>query len=304
VNGVGQRAAGIAAFNVGAIKGCSNYGDISGNATPYSTDGGIAGYSIGGSIIGCSNYGKISGAGNRIGGIAGYTYDNGAIANCRNCGEIVGTGNSDFVGGIVGEGAICSVTGCTNSGKVSGYQSVGGISGYSGIVSGCSNSAAISATDNFAGGISGQPLYVTGSFNYGPVNGNGAVGGVCGSLKYSMSGCFNTASVAGSSPVGSVVGRNDGTVKDCRYVSGTGITPIGDNAGTAATVTAETIANLQGQTGLDLLNKAIKDWNENGTYNGQSVKGSIYVCNYHFKADDATTPANNGYPVIVTGAPE
>jgi hypothetical protein len=63
------------------------------------------------------------------------------------------------------------------------------------------------------------------------------------------------------------------------------------------------------QTGLDLLNKAIKDWNENGTYKDknnqvQSVKGSIYVCNYHFKADDATTPANNGYPVIVTGAPQ
>jgi hypothetical protein len=95
---------------------------------------------------------------------------------------------------------------------------------------------------------------------------------------------------------------NDGTVKDCRYVSGT---PIGDNAGTTATVTAETIANLQGTAGLDLLNNAIKDWNENGTYNGQcSVKGSIYACDYHFKADDATTPANNGYPVIVTGAPQ
>jgi hypothetical protein len=136
---------------------------------------------------------------------------------------------------------------------------------------------------------------VTGSFNYGPVNGNGYVGGVCGSLKYSISGCFNTASVTGTSPVGSVVGYNSGTVKDCRYVTGT---PIGYNAGTTANVTTETIANLQGQTGLDLLNKAIKDWNENGTYNGQSVKGSIYACDYHFVADDATTP------VIAPGAPQ
>jgi hypothetical protein len=143
---------------------------------------------------------------------------------------------------------------------------VGGISGGYGIISGCSNSAAISATDNQAGGISVQCKFnVTGSFNYGPVNGNGAVGGVCGRSYYSISGCFNTASVTGTSYVGSVVGfnQNTGTVKDCRYVSGT---PIGYNAGTTANVTAETIANLQGTAGLDLLNNAIKDWNVNGTY--------------------------------------
>jgi hypothetical protein len=241
-----------------------------------------------------------------IGGIAGQTDNSGAIANCRNCGEINGTGNGHCVGGIVGEGTSWSVTGCTNSGKVSGYQSVGGISGIYGIVSGCSNSAAIIATTNQAGGISGDTNSVTGSFNYGPVNGNGYVGGVCGSLNYSISGCFNTASVTGTSPVGSVVGYNSGTVNDCRYVLGT---PIGYNAGTTANVTTETIASLQGTTGLDLLNNAIKDWNENGTYKDkndqvQPVKGSIYACDYHFVADDATTPANNGYPVIAPGAPQ
>jgi hypothetical protein len=78
----------------GTIKGCSNYGDISSNATSQARIGGIAGYSDGGSIIGCSNYGKISGPGSFIGGIAGQTDNNGVIANCRNCGEINGTGNS------------------------------------------------------------------------------------------------------------------------------------------------------------------------------------------------------------------
>jgi hypothetical protein len=298
VNAVDQRAAGIAAFNAGEIKGCSNYGDISGNVTSQARIGGIAGYSEDGSIIGCSNYGKISGPGSFIGGIVGDADNNGVMANCRNCGEINGTGNA--VGGIVGEGTSWSITGCTNSGKVSGNSDVGGISGGDGIVSGCSNSAAISATTNHAGGISGGTNSVTGSFNYGPVKGE-RTGGVCGSLNYSISGCFNTASVTGTTYVGIIVGINYGTVNDCRYVSGTGITPIG-NGSTPATVTAETIANLQGTAGLDLLNNAIKDWN-NGTYNGQSVKGSIYACDYHFVADDAT-PANNGYPVIVTGAPQ
>jgi hypothetical protein len=54
----------------GTIKGCSNYGDISSNATSIARIGGIAGYSEDGSIIGCSNYGKISGPGRIIGGIA------------------------------------------------------------------------------------------------------------------------------------------------------------------------------------------------------------------------------------------
>lgn len=99
------------------------------------------------------------------GAIAGGNY--GRIENCRNYADVVGY--SSEIGGFVGrnqKGAV--ITGCYNAGNVtSGYQSVGGISGYDqGTVENCANVGTITVDEisqgfmgtkmkNNAGGISG-----------------------------------------------------------------------------------------------------------------------------------------------------
>ena len=89
----------------------------------------------------------------------------------------------DVVGGVCGynDGTI---TGCYNTGSVSGNERVGGVCG-----------------DNFGGTI-------TGCHNTGTVSGNMLVGGVCGhNTGGTITGCYTNS--------GGVCGVNEGTIKDC-----------------------------------------------------------------------------------------
>lgn len=149
------------------IENCVNYGTVSSKGTSATTDGtgGIVGLSTkrDASILSCTNEGTVSGY-RFVGGILGRvsiaarlegTVNKGAVSGTRDIGGIIGGTNSDsttteftlnvtnaansgtvtgtgnYIGGIIGyinsTGSV--LTGCTNTGNITGAQGVGGIIG-------------------------------------------------------------------------------------------------------------------------------------------------------------------------------
>ncbi|MFR5827994.1 MAG: hypothetical protein ACLUE1_02465 [Adlercreutzia equolifaciens] len=165
------------------------------------------------------------GVGN-AGGIVGaayYTTPTGrmAITGCRNSGSISGT---DCIGGIAGLSATF-VSNCENSGAIAGTSySVGGIVGEQknyGAVSGCTNSGAVSTSNASAYGIGG----IVGWARY-----DGAAPAYATSAPITVTGCANSASVQGGSCAGGIVGTF--------YNAGT----VSGNANTAASITSSSVA--------------------------------------------------------------
>ena len=134
------------------------------------------------------------------------------------------------VGGVCGYNLGGTISGCTNSGTVSGTEQVGGVCGDNsgGTVSGCTNSGAVSGTGHYVGGVCGycsngynDSSTVSDCVNIGTVDSSGSsVGGVCGFIsKTTVSGCYNTGVVRGSGDfIGGVCGlsyeEND-TIRNC-----------------------------------------------------------------------------------------
>ena len=110
-----------------------------------------------------------------------FGYNNGTIKN-------VGVVDSyfygfDCVGGVCGASYGGTITGCYNTGTVSGNNQVGGVCGasYGGTITGC--------------------------YNTGAVSGNNQVGGVCGfNESGTITGCYTNS--------GGVCGDNQGTITD------------------------------------------------------------------------------------------
>ena len=160
------------------------------------------------------------------GGIVGaayYTTPTGrmAITGCRNSGSISGT---DCIGGIAGLSA-AFVSNCENSGAINGTSySVGGIVGEQknyGAVSGCTNSEAVSTSNAGAYGIGG----IVGWARY-----DGAAPAYAASAPITVTGCANSASVQGGSCAGGIVGTF--------YNAGT----VSGNANTAASIASSNFA--------------------------------------------------------------
>ena len=145
----------------------------------------------------------------------------GAVENCKNEGKVscIATdedGNksgAQFVGGIAGQAVSCMVTGCTNSGAVSGVQPVGGIVGEN------ADGSSYSLSQNYT------PATVQNCVNTGNVTGGYCAGGVVGANAYgTVKSCFSTGTVQWAvgfegKIFGGVVGGNAGTVTDC-YATG------------------------------------------------------------------------------------
>ena len=241
------------------IRNCTNSGTIS--YTGSSTDGfigGIAGHIGKGTVVsGCSNSGTVTGkssGNNGTAGIVGYANDSGTatnteykIENCTNSGVISGT---NYVGGVVGYsgsgdlvitgcansaavsgsghtvGGICGcrrnvITGCYNTGNVTGQHNVGGICGNLSMgdhrLSNCYNTGNITATApstmfSGAGGIEGYTygnktadfVYIDNCYNTGTVSGKDTsswyIGGICGRLqKGILQNCHSTGEIAKAS---------------------------------------------------------------------------------------------------------
>lgn len=205
---------------------------------------------------GVSVSGSVSGKAG-VGGIAGRMTLSGTIENCENSASVAAADGVGNAGGIVGAAYYTTptgrmaVTGCRNSGSISGTDCIGGIAGLSAaFVSNCENSGAIAGTSYSVGGIVGeQKNYgaVSGCTNSGAVSTSNAgaygIGGIVGWARYdgaapayaasapiTVTGCANSASVQGGSCAGGIVGTF--------YNAGT----VSGNANTAASIASSNFA--------------------------------------------------------------
>lgn len=197
-----------AEYNAGGIVGCgSAYSftsiDLCKNTsnviTNYAGAGGIIGVADTLSITTSRNLGKITGA-------IKYSGDNSSS---------IGRGT----GGICGGSGVSWISGCENSGEISGYEGVGGIIGSTRLAYSEENGALYNNT------------YLRYCKNSGKVSAsNSHVGGLCGEGQLGCFGSLNTGDIAGIDHVGGIAGHtslsvihntiNNGTINGNNYVAG------------------------------------------------------------------------------------
>ena len=151
-----------------------------------------------------------------VGGVCGW--NKGTITGCYNTGTVSGSGN--YVGGVCGRNDNGTLTDCYNTGTVSGTSNfVGGVCGENyGTITGCYNTGTVSGSGDIVGGVCGYNWStITDCYNTGTVSGSASnVGGVCGrNYNGTITGCYNTGAVSGTDGVGGVCGSNSGTITDC-----------------------------------------------------------------------------------------
>ena len=171
-------------------------------------------------VLNCSNRAAVTGNGKYVGGIAAYM----SCENCQNYANVTNNSNSDYTGGIAGQG---KVRGSTNTANVSGYSRTGGITGTDDAEN-CSNSGNVTGYES-VGGISGNGDAVN-CENSGTVTGSSkSVGGIVGYIhgsSHKVVECINSGVVSGTTQVGGIIGyASMGSVTDCKNsakVSATG----------------------------------------------------------------------------------
>ena len=153
------------------------------------------------------------------GGIAAESI--GVIENCTSSGSVKGTGDGVFVGGIAGSAT--TITDCQNLAVVEAnggqqrniYASAGGVVGcVEGKITGCSNSGAVSGEQGWIGGIAGfADTYGEDYFtimeckNSGSVQSGNVAGGILGCADNGLlDHCVNTGGVTGGYYSGGVLG--------------------------------------------------------------------------------------------------
>ncbi|MEG2541520.1 MAG: GLUG motif-containing protein, partial [Clostridia bacterium] len=176
--------------------------------------------------------GSVKGKDN-VGGIAGYS--TGTITNCTN--KMIVTGSNNNIGGIAGY-STGTITNCTNGANVEGNAAVGGIvgkaDGAGNVISGCSNTGAITSRGTLEDKKNGIGLgaYLGGiaGLTYGDINhcyngntvavqsayGNSdIVGGIVGQSTSTISYCANIGIVRGSNKVGGIAGYKTSDTSYC-----------------------------------------------------------------------------------------
>ena len=163
ISGVGKGSSTVCCWNYGLIENIVNNCQFSSTNT-NGLLGGIAGSQIASTATtrNCINNATISGV-KYVGGIVGNLRV-GTISNCVNNGNITGSSTAVAgIAGLIGKDAAsinnAIITDCTNEGNISGVGQVGGIAGglYPQLTcTNCSNYGDISASGNSgAGGIAG-----------------------------------------------------------------------------------------------------------------------------------------------------
>lgn len=142
-----------------------------------------------------------------------------AMTNCHNRG---GSVTGEYAGGLAGKGHTTLLnhvfTGCTNSAKVVGERTAGGMTGnetYSdGSYTSCANSGSISATQGYASGIAAGGSYERCS-NSGAVTGQQAAGICVNGSK--ATNCSNTGAIKGTDYAAGILtnGGYGGVTKFC-----------------------------------------------------------------------------------------
>ncbi len=142
-----------------------------------------------------------------------------AMTNCHNRG---GSVTGSYAGGLAGMGYSNLqdhvLAGCTNSAKVVGKRTAGGMTGNEthsdGSYTDCTNSGSISATQGYASGIAAGGSYERCS-NSGAVTGQQAAGIASGGIKATF--CSNTGAITGTEYAAGILtnGGYGGTVEFC-----------------------------------------------------------------------------------------
>lgn len=318
-----QYISGIAAGNKGTISGCTNQCIVLANtATEEGEEAGHAGCITGenyGTIIDCHNEARITATGSYnspIGGITGRNGDEGIIINCTNSATILSEGESDandgYAGGISGNN-YGTITGCTNTGNVTGIGCVGGITTETsdGIISGCINTGDITGKHT-VGGITGDYTYgsLIACYNTGNVatTGSSYAGGIVGAANNEITACYSTGNVSGPSGAslgGAIGARSSGAQSTCYWgiPGGSSLNAIGYDIGSGNPpvkvdgITVQWTAGSGADNALATMNAAIDTWNANQT--DASLK-----CNYKYEANsDAATGARTPLLLKAVTAP-
>jgi len=176
---------------------------------------GLFGYTNGAAI---SNVGLVNGSvtgSNYVGGLVGQN-DLGSITNSYNTRAVNGLSG---VGGLVGLDNSCTMTNSFNTGNVVGTGwNVGGLVGQSqySTISYSHSTGNVTANSNNVGGlVGGNASTITYSYSTGSVIGGlGYVGGLVGHNypATAISTVYSSGSVSGVSNVGGLVGENDGPI--------------------------------------------------------------------------------------------
>ncbi|MDE7199254.1 MAG: LysM peptidoglycan-binding domain-containing protein [Lachnospiraceae bacterium] len=127
------------------------------------------------------------------------------IENCHVTGKITGF---DSAGGITG--AACAVENCSFAGTVKAYSAAGGIAGVAYYIRGCAVHAKIEGDlerphGGDAGGIGGIAVCVRDSYMVGTVTGTDNIGGITGRGSC-LTGCYAGADVTGDNDTGELLG--------------------------------------------------------------------------------------------------
>ena len=156
----------------------------------------------------------------------------GTVKNLIVRGMVNGASN---IAGVVGKLTAGAVQNCGNEASVSGGANVGGVVGSVNgdcTVSGCYNSGAVSGTTGYIGGVTGQHWRagtVENCYNIGTVSGPATVGGITGGHKASspvLRNCYSAGTVVDTAGnqnnIGAVIGATRGTNENCYFLSGCG----------------------------------------------------------------------------------
>ena len=216
-----QMAGGIAGYNAGIIKDCTQNANLGTRQAGYKYIGGIAGVNAG--IIQASVPDNVTVSGDQyVGGVAGLNAKDSTIESISNC--IVTVQGSEAVGGVAGE----------NNGTVQSSTLL---------------TVTVAASGSNAGGAVGQNSVGAAVYNVtvqgGSVQGNEAVGGLAGDNSGRVESCKTEAAlnVRASQNAGGAVGSNaQNAVVSAGSYAGT-VYAASNNAGGLAGQNAGNIEN-------------------------------------------------------------
>ena len=210
--------------NRAAIKNLTVQGSVNAGSEFSVYSGNVAG------VVACGSYVDVSGVISRV----NVTVD-------------AKVGSACGVGGLAGVLINSTATNCGSGGNVSGVKNLGGLcyEFYAGTMTGCYNTGAVSGSGTCVGGIMGyaKQAAIKDVYNTGAVSTTkNLVGGLVGEMENSsLTNGYSTGKItvseSGGSSVGAAVGWAD-TLSNVYYLEGTSEKGVGRD-GTAAAKTAD-----------------------------------------------------------------
>lgn len=212
------RVGAIAGNCLGQIISCHTTGSTANLSTATTTDtevhlGGVVGYlTEKGEVSYCSNAAAVVGSAGCIGGVVGMVMcdanNSPIISYCTNNGNVVSNSRSP-IGGVIGSMAGTAgttpmkVTGCINTGGISGTQA-----------------------NNQIGGIVGRSTMdtqITQSYNTGTITAAGSAGGIIGRMGGNnavIKDCYNTGTIKSTGTVTNGNSNAAGILATCTVIAG------------------------------------------------------------------------------------